>query len=232
MCPQEVPLEQAQEDIQHQAHHAAEKEHWIMGVALTAALLAVLAAITALLGEHHANEALITQIRSSDTWAHYQAKSIKANVLKTKMDLMAALDKKPKARDEDKLKEYESDQKELFAEATELEGESKSHLKAHTVLAKGVTMFQVAIAIGAISVLTRRKPFWYVCMGFGAVGAVFLVWGLAEFQWALSQPKHESEAAAAHAFANRSTVAAALPEHWDGVPQWVAKSPANVSHTI
>ena len=36
----EVPLEQSQEEIAHHAHHATEK--WILGVALTAAFLAVL----------------------------------------------------------------------------------------------------------------------------------------------------------------------------------------------
>jgi hypothetical protein len=80
----EVPLEQSQEDIAHHAHHATEK--WILGVALTAAFLAVLAAITSLMAEHHANEAMLDQIRSSDKWSFYQAKSIKANLFNTKID--------------------------------------------------------------------------------------------------------------------------------------------------
>ncbi len=50
----EVPLEQSQEDILHHAH--ASTESWIMGVALTAALLAVIAAITALMAEQHESE--------------------------------------------------------------------------------------------------------------------------------------------------------------------------------
>ena len=65
-----------------------------MGVALTAALLAVLAAITALMAEHHANEAMMLQIQSSDQWNFYQAKSIKASLLTTKAELLKALGKK------------------------------------------------------------------------------------------------------------------------------------------
>ena len=42
------------------------------------AVLAVLAAISALIAEHHANEAMLDQIRSSDKWSFYQAKSIKS----------------------------------------------------------------------------------------------------------------------------------------------------------
>ena len=39
-------------------------------------------------------------------------------------------------------------------------------------------MFQVAIAVAAISVLTKRRRFWFVCMAFGLVGLVLLVWGI------------------------------------------------------
>ena len=46
---------------------------------LAAAFLAVLAAITSLMAEHHANEAMLDQIRNSDQWSFYQAESIKGN---------------------------------------------------------------------------------------------------------------------------------------------------------
>ena len=90
------PWNTSQEDILHHAHAA--KEKWILGVALTAALLAVLAAITALLAEHHANEAMLEQIRSSDQWNYYQAKGIKANQLASKVDLLTGLGQDPSTR--------------------------------------------------------------------------------------------------------------------------------------
>jgi uncharacterized membrane protein YhaH (DUF805 family) len=36
-------------------------------------------------------------------------------------------------------------------------------------------MFQIAIAIAAISALTRRRKFWIVSLLFGVVGCIFLV---------------------------------------------------------
>ena len=45
----------------------------------------------------------------------------------------------------------------------------------HEVLAKGVTLFQVAIAIAAISVLTQRRRFYFVNMGFGAIGRFLFI---------------------------------------------------------
>jgi hypothetical protein len=172
----EVPLEQAQEDIIHQAHASAEK--WIMGVALTAALLAVFAAITALMAEHHANEAMILQIQSSDQWNFYQAKSLKANLLTTKAELLAALGKTVQNKDLDKLDEYKREQEEIKEKADEMQRESESHLRHHAVLSRSLTMFQVGIAIGAIAVLTKRRRFWMASLGFGLVGLLFFAWGI------------------------------------------------------
>jgi hypothetical protein len=36
-------------------------------------------------------------------------------------------------------------------------------------------MFQIAIAIAAISALTKKRQFWIVSLLFGAIGCVFLV---------------------------------------------------------
>jgi hypothetical protein len=176
MEPAEVPLEQSQEEIAHHAHHATEP--WILGVALTAALLAVLAAITALLAEHHANEAMLEQIRSSDKWAFYQAKSVKANLFTTKIELLKALDKAVDEKDLAKVETYRKEQETVREEAEEKERASAAHLRQHSILSRCVTLFQVGIAVGAISVLTKRKSFWWASLAFGFVGMVLLVVGL------------------------------------------------------
>jgi hypothetical protein len=176
MSTPEVPLEQSQEDLLHHAQHAT--EGWTMGVALSAALFAVLAAITALLAEHGANEALLSQIQSSDAWNYYQARSIKTNLLRTKIELLGELGKTPSAEDGRKLEKYTTEQDDIKREAKEKQAESKAHLQRHTFLAGGLTLFQVAIAIGAIAVLTKRKPFWAVSIVFGVGGALFLLVGL------------------------------------------------------
>ncbi len=75
----EVPLEHAQETIEHHAHAAAEP--WVMGVALTAAVAAALAAVTALYAEHCATEATLEQIQASDRWNEFQANSTKEKVV-------------------------------------------------------------------------------------------------------------------------------------------------------
>lgn len=172
----EAPTEAVSEEIHHHAQHATEK--WFSHVALSSAVFAVFAALAALLSNHHANEAMIDQIQASDHWGYYQAKTIKAAVLSSKMDMLAALGKKASKQDLVKVSEYRREQEEIAENAKEKEEASENHLKHHVVLARGVTLFQVAIAISAISVLTRRRRFWLASLGFCAVGLGFVAQAL------------------------------------------------------
>lgn len=165
----EVPLENLQEHIHHRAEHSGER--WVAWVALSTAVLAVLAAIAGLLSGKHANEAMISQIESSDQWSYYQAKSIKAAVLDAKLALMTA----PDESDRVKLARYEKEQEEIKSEAEQKQNEAKVNFHRHEVYARGVTMFQIAIAVAAISALTKRRRFWIVSLVFGLAGCVFVV---------------------------------------------------------
>ena len=164
----EVPLEHLQEEIHHHAEHGGAA--WISWVALSTALLAVLAAIAGLLSGSHANEAMMKQIEASDRWSYYQAKSIKAAVLDAKISLATVTSE----QDKEKTTKYQEEESEIKREAEHKESEAKKNFHQHEVYARSVTMFQIAIAIAAISALTRRRPFWVVSLLFGAVGAVFL----------------------------------------------------------
>src|SRR5438128_12257300 len=100
----EVPLEHLHEEIHHSAEHSG--EDWISWVALSTAILAVLAAIAGLLSGKHANEAMMSQIEASDQWGYYQAKSIKASVLDAKIALASA----PIEADSANREPYETEQ--------------------------------------------------------------------------------------------------------------------------
>jgi hypothetical protein len=171
----EVPTEHLHEEMEHHASHG--KAPWTMGVALSSALLAGFAAVCSLLAGHHANEAMVDQIQSSDKWAYYQAKGIKAAVLGSKMELLEAEGKPVAARDVQKLADYKKDQDDIAAEANERQRSAEAHLGRHVIFARAVTLFQIAIAVGAISALTNRRAFWFVSLAFGLGGIVFLMQG-------------------------------------------------------
>jgi hypothetical protein len=117
------------------------------------------------------NEAMMSQIEASDKWNYYQAKSIKASVLDAKIALLA----RPSPEDRAKAARYDKEQEEIKSEAEHKETVAKANFHKHEVFAGGVTMFQIAIAIAAISALTRRRPFWILSLLFGAAGCAFLV---------------------------------------------------------
>ena len=169
----EVPTEHLQEEIHHQV--SQHSQSWTLGVALSSALLASLAAVASLTAGHYANEAMMLQVESANQWSYFQSKSIKEAQLKSKADILEALGKPVSDTDKDKAAEYKEDKDKIQKVAETLQKQAKHHLLKHQVLARSVTLFQIAIAVGAISVLTKRKPFWFVSLGFGAVGLIFIV---------------------------------------------------------
>lgn len=162
--------------MKEHAHEGGEA--WFMGVALSSALLAVFAAVSALLAGHHANEALIDQIAAANHWAYYQSKSIKSAVLSSKIEILSASGRKPSAKDREKTDEYGGEMEEIKKTAEEEEEASRHHLHHHETLARSVTLFQISIALGAIALLTRKKSMWYASMILSISGLVFLVQGV------------------------------------------------------
>lgn len=174
----EVPTEHLQEEIHEHAHADAPQRGWVMRIALSSAIIAALAAVGSLKAGHSANEALLKQIESSDHWAFFQAKSIKSGQLKTKRDLLVALNKEVPAQDLAKLDEYEREQEEIRKEAEKLGTESRVLLRQHQTLSHSVTFFQISIAISAMSVLARSRPLWAVSLIFASIGVFYLLFGL------------------------------------------------------
>jgi len=172
----EVPTEHLHEQIHH--HAEGSRESWVLGVALSSALLAGLAAVAALMAGHHANEAMLSQIESSDQWSYFEAKSIKQAQTATKIDILSALGKVSANADEAKIAQYDTEKEQIQKKAEELERDAQSHLHVHQSLAASVTMFQIAIAVGAIAVLIRRRTFWLGSLLVGLIGIVFFVQSL------------------------------------------------------
>ena len=173
MEEQEVPTEHLHEHTEHAAKHGGER--WTLGVALSSALLAALAAVASLQAGHHANEAMVSQIQAANQWSRFQSKSIKESQLKSKLDILEALEKPATPAEKTKLEEYKTDKEEIQKLAEEKEKEAQHELKTHQIFARSVTLFQIAISIGAISALTKRRRFWLVSLACGAIGLFFFV---------------------------------------------------------
>ena len=173
---EENPTEQVQEDIHHHAHGTSEK--WIGWAALSAALFAALAAVCGSLASNRQTESTRQLIEANDHWGHYQAKSIKENVVRAKIELLAAMGKPTAERDVEQDNEYKKEMAELKQDALHAQKMSELNLHIHETTERGVTLLHIAIAVVAIAVLTRRKPFWVLSMVFGLIGIAFALHGL------------------------------------------------------
>jgi hypothetical protein len=187
----EIETEKLHETI----HEELEREGggFLRNIALTTALLAALAAIASLRAGGTVNEALRLetaatrlQAEASDQWAYYQAKGLKGAVAGAARAAWLAAGKEPPEEHGANRERYEEEQKEIQDKARELEKErdAKEHEAEHLMhlhhrFAEGVALFQVAIALGAIAALTRKKLVWLGSLALGAVGLVFFAMALA-----------------------------------------------------
>ena len=165
----EVPLDQVQEN----AHHVHGEKGWLSWAALSSAVIAVCAAVAALFAGQHSNEAMLDQIKAANDWNYYQAKGVKAAVLSSKVDLLKELGKQASPADLEKLESYKRDQEQITERAKEHEAGSQRHLHIHELAARSVTLFQVAIALGAVAILSRKRKFLFASFAMAFVGAFF-----------------------------------------------------------
>ena len=167
--------EQSNEHAHEILHKSDSKEKWVLWVALSTAVVAVLAAVTGLLAGNHADEGMLDQMHASDQWSFYESRSIKADMLKSTDYMLSVIGKKPDTADAQKLKKYALEQKGIMAKAKDYQAQSDLHTERHDILARAVTLFQAAIAIAAISIITKRRPLWFLSLGFAFTGLFFLL---------------------------------------------------------
>jgi hypothetical protein len=172
----------------HSANH--------MRSAITAAILAVCAAIGSLLSGHAANDAILLQSKASDQWSYYQAKSTKGHLYEINKSLIEAFmqieqvdkggastaDAKKPLKDltnqiERKMKGYEKDKKEVEDKATDLEKESTHAFAAHEMYSFGVACFQIGIVMASVSILVESAPLYMMSIAGGVLGVVLLIVG-------------------------------------------------------
>jgi hypothetical protein len=172
---------------------AAARPRWLDALAVSTALFAVLAAIAALESGNYANEALyranqavLIQTRAVDTWAEFQADSIKKYEAQTLATLLGHTGGSPEelqaAQQEAQRRQQTQDQlmpeaQQLDQETANLNAESETMLNHHHRFAISVTLFQVAIGLAAIAALIRLRLMWWVSLGAGLLGVLALVNG-------------------------------------------------------
>jgi hypothetical protein len=173
-----------QEALEH-AHHAVhENDPFTIRASLSIAVMAVVAATIGGFESSASNEAVLAkneanlaQNKATDTWAFYQANSIKKNMYSVAADT-AAPDKAEGYIK--KAKDYEARESGIEKDArgfeTQVEGfsqESDHHTRVHHGLTIAGTIEHVSIALASIAVIARARLMWYGAMALGATGLAY-----------------------------------------------------------
>jgi hypothetical protein len=150
-----------------------DKAGWVITV------LAALLAINTLMGGSNSSKVLNNTIEANNTWAFYQAKSIKQTLAEMAYDdATRAKDTKKAEFLKAKIDRYENEPKEgkkdLMAKARKLESEravAKSRSPWYTYAG---SLFQIAIVLLTASILAVNNRLYHASIGVGILGAVLV----------------------------------------------------------
>lgn len=179
-----------------QAQKEKEKrDSWTKYVSLSMICLAVLAAVATQRGAGYSsatmkqlNEATFNQAEASDQWAFYQAKGIKQSILEQERDRLTnvgAPEPKGLVALTDRIARYEKEKKEIAAEAKKFETKRDEARVAATHAADAgremglaTTIFQIAIALGGVCLVVKKRWLWFCSMTAGTAAAAQMLYAL------------------------------------------------------
>lgn len=120
------------------------------------------------------NESILKQAEASDQWSYYQAKSMKGHIAEATADTASSPTVRTKyldqlARLEKEKAEIQAGAKKLQSQSHQLGEASETKLRPHERLALAMTFIQIAVALAAITVLTKRT--WLL---WGSIASAFM----------------------------------------------------------
>lgn len=176
--------------VEHAAHggHDGEQDSFSARIAVTTAILSTMGAMFGYEAGHtqnaallYKNDAAIQKTAASNQWNYYQAKSNKQNLAELSVTLTHGDDRERFKQD---IERYKKEKGEIKVEAEKLEAAAKEadkmsdiEMHVHGRWALSTTLLQIAIALSAIALLTRKKWLLFGVYGASVIGVIFAIMG-------------------------------------------------------
>jgi hypothetical protein len=149
-------------------------------IALTIAILAVVLSFVNNKGDNAKTDAIINTGKASDQWSYYQAKSIKGHIAELHEGLLKELGgatvsdeaKQSLVRLAGEVERLNSEKDGIKKVAEQLVAEAKQESAVNDRCDLSALLLQIGIVICSVAILSAWKPFWYVGIVLGVVGAV------------------------------------------------------------
>ncbi len=182
------------QELQEHAEHGAH-ESTLRPVAFTMSVLAVLVAVTTVLGHRTHTEAVLDQTRAaveqnrvSDAWNFYQAKKIRSSDTELAQDVMGVVTLADKQAAEKKLQGYADHQKKWADDLkSEDQGAREEEDKVRDYERRveqaearadrfdlAEALLEIGLVITSVTLLTRSRIYWYLGLVFSALGVVLV----------------------------------------------------------
>jgi hypothetical protein len=158
------------------ATKAKEKaEAWTKYVALTLVIIAVIAAVANQYSGKYSSQVQFNQIKASDQWNYYEAKSIKQHLDDSALTQLEANNNatnpavaKAVLKIQAEIAHFELDKTNIQNAALAFEKKRDDAAVRGRHMGLSVTLFSVAIATASICTVTKRKPLWFAAMAMAA----------------------------------------------------------------
>ena len=173
-------------ELQEHAEHGA-SESGMRPVAFTMSVLAVMVAVTTVLGHRTHTEAVLNQNKATDQWNFYQAHKMRSNDTLLASDILSVVtvvDKDKAAKIEkgyaDHQAKWNDDLNEAQEKAKDLENEVALAEKRADRFDLGEALLEIGLVITSVTLLTRSRIYWYFGMvaalaGVASAAAAFLI---------------------------------------------------------
>jgi hypothetical protein len=140
-------------------------------------VLAVMVAVTTVLGHRTHTEAILTQNKATDQWNYYQAHKIRSNDTALASDLLSvvAITDKDAAR---KIAKSYADHQAKWTDDLKDEQDKAETLQTKVEQAEAradrfdlaEAMLEIGLVITSVTLLTRSRIYWYLGMVFSLAG--------------------------------------------------------------
>jgi Domain of unknown function (DUF4337) len=172
------------EAIEMPESHGPEELPFMIPVAVTLSILAVLVAIATLFGHRAATEELYLQTKATDQWSFYQAKNMRLHAMQSVADLLDTLEPAQKEKAETLREKYLQEAERYRQEMDGIGEQAKEFEKERELVGRREDRFdasevvlEIALIICSLTLLTRKKFFWYSGIGLGVVGLGVIISG-------------------------------------------------------
>ena len=157
---------------------AGKESGWMGLIAVSTLVMALLSALGALLAGINANESILERTEEIIEISRKETEFLSIELLESKHEILNSLGTAPDSAEVERVRkersEFEAERKKIMTD----EGEVEAHIYEHEIFAGGVTLLSIAITLGGLALLAKRKIFWMIGLGFGITGTVLLALGI------------------------------------------------------